>query len=182
MDDPATWPESSSAAVLAAVLGGVTGPVAAAGTLPFDGDLDVDAEHPRQQRRWELGGELEESGGAGLPGMDADCTESFGEPAGADGPAWLPAGEQPHRCALIAECGMAAAGGDEVEHETGEGFGNHDGSSTEAQSHTLGVSGVTVPKRKETVPLTGPASHEPFGGKGAGQSACGPSYGQPFLD
>ena len=44
----------------------------------------------------------------------------------------------------------------------------------------FGVSGVTVPKRKETVPLTGPASHEPFGGKGAGQRACGPSYGQPF--
>lgn len=36
-------------------VGGIGGPVAAGRLLPLDGDLDVDAEHPGEDRGGELG-------------------------------------------------------------------------------------------------------------------------------
>ena len=61
------------------------------------------------------------------PGRRPSLAESFGESEGADGPAGLAAGEQPGRGAWVADGGVAAAGGDEVADEAGEGFGQHDG-------------------------------------------------------
>ncbi len=43
----------------AAVVGGVAGPVSAAGSLPGDGDADVDAEQSGQEGCGEFGGEAE---------------------------------------------------------------------------------------------------------------------------
>ena len=79
----------------AADVGGVAGPVAGGGALPGDGDVDVDAEHAGEDGGGEFGGELEQRGGAGLAGSDAELAEAFAEPVGADRAAGLPAGEQP---------------------------------------------------------------------------------------
>ena len=60
-------------------VGGVACPVTAAGALPGDCDGDVDAEHACEECGGQLGGELEQCGGAGLPGMEPELAESFGE-------------------------------------------------------------------------------------------------------
>ena len=77
------------------------------------------------------------------PGLDAELAEAFGELVGADGAAGLPAGEQPGRGSLVADGGVAAAGGDELPDQAGEGLGKHDGLAAEAQPH-LAVAGVDV--------------------------------------
>ena len=115
----------------AADVGGVGGPVAGGGALPGDGDGDVDAEHAGQDGGGQVGGELEQRGGAGLAGVDAELAESFGELVGADRAAGLPAGEQPGRGALVAEGGVAVAGGDELQDQGGEGLGEDDGLAAE---------------------------------------------------
>jgi len=56
-------------------VGGVGGPVSGGGTLPGDGDADVDAEHPGEDGGGQVGGELEQRGGAGLPGMDGELAQ-----------------------------------------------------------------------------------------------------------
>src|SRR6516225_6233816 len=94
----------------AADFGGVGGPVPGSGALPGDGDGDVDAEHPGQDGGGQVGGELEQRCGAGLPGADAELAESFTHAEGADGPPGLAAGEQPGRGALVADGGVPAAG------------------------------------------------------------------------
>jgi hypothetical protein len=83
----------SAPRVAAADVGGVGHPVASGGMLPGDSDVDVDAEHAGEQRGWQFGGELEQGGGACLPGL-----------------AWAPAGQQPGRGAMVADCGVALAG------------------------------------------------------------------------
>jgi hypothetical protein len=79
----------------AADLGGVGRPVAGGGALPGNGDGDVDAEQAGQDGGGQVGGELEQRGGAGLAGSDAELAQAFGELEGADRLAGLPAGEQP---------------------------------------------------------------------------------------
>ena len=63
--------------------------------MPGDGDVDVDAEHAGEDRGGEFGGELEQGGGAGWAGLDADLVEPFAEAVGADRLAGPPAGQQP---------------------------------------------------------------------------------------
>ena len=71
--------------------------------MPGDGDADVDAEHAGQDGGGQVGGELEQRGGASLAGSDAELAQSFAEPEGADGPAGLSAGEQPSGGSVVAE-------------------------------------------------------------------------------
>jgi hypothetical protein len=87
----------------------------------------VDAEHAGQDRSGEFGGELEQGGGAGRPGADADLAETFAELAGADRLARASAGQQPWGGALVSGGGVALAGGDQVKDESGEWFGECDG-------------------------------------------------------
>ena len=86
----------------------------------------------------EFGGELEQRGGAGLAGAEAELAEPFGELVGADRSAGTSAGEQPWRGSLVAEGGVAAAGGDELEDEVGERFGQDDGFAAEAEPYLVG--------------------------------------------
>ena len=76
----------------AADVGGAGGPVPGGGSLPGDGDGDVDAEHPGEDGGGQVGGELEQRGGAGLTGADTQLAEPLGELLGADGPAGLASG------------------------------------------------------------------------------------------
>jgi hypothetical protein len=93
----------------------------------------VDAEHAGEDGGGEFGGELEQGGGAGWSGADADLAEAFVEPVGADRLAGASAGQQPWGGALVSGAGMALAGGDQVKDETGERFGEYDGFSAEPQ-------------------------------------------------
>ena len=95
--------------------------------LPCDGDVDVDAEHAGQDGGRDLGGELEQGGGAGWPGLDADLLEALGEAVGADGLAWAPAGQQPGRGAVVADGGVALAVGDQVPCQVVDRLGEQDG-------------------------------------------------------
>ena len=63
--------------------------------LPGDGDFDVDAEHTGQDGGGEFGGEVEQCGGAGWAGVDADLVEALGQAVGTDRMAWASSGEQP---------------------------------------------------------------------------------------
>src|SRR6266568_952129 len=117
----------------AADVGGVGHPVAGGGALPGDGDVDVDAEHAGEDGGGEFGGELEQGGGAGWAGADADLAEAFVEPVGADRLAGASAGQQPWGGALVSGSGVALAGGGQVKDETGERFGEYDGFPAEPQ-------------------------------------------------
>src|SRR6266702_3802997 len=117
----------------AADVGGVGHPVACGGALPGDGDVDVDAEHAGEDGGGEFGGELEQGGGAGWAGADADLAEAFVEPVGADRLAGASAGQQPWGGALVSGSGVALAGGGQVKDETGERFGEYDGFPAEPQ-------------------------------------------------
>src|SRR5664280_606633 len=101
----------------AAVGGGVSGPVAAAGALPGDGDGDVNSEHSGEQGCGKFGGELEHCRRAGLAGAQSELSEAFAELVGAERTAGLPAGEQPRRGSLVAECAVSVAGRDELQGE-----------------------------------------------------------------
>ncbi|MEV7238353.1 hypothetical protein AB0N06_31750 [Streptomyces sp. NPDC051020] len=79
----------------AADLGGVGASVSGGGTLPFDGDSDVDAEGAGEGRGGQLGGELEQRGRAGLREADAEFAESFAHGPDTDRSAGLAAGEEP---------------------------------------------------------------------------------------
>src|SRR6266699_704005 len=114
-------------------VGGIAHPVAGGGALPGDGDVYVDAEHAGEDGGGELGGELEQGGGAGWAGADADLVEAFVELAGADRLAGASAWQQPWGGALVSGSGVALAGGDQVKDETGERFGKYDGFPAEPQ-------------------------------------------------
>jgi hypothetical protein len=122
---------------------GVGGPVAGGGALPGSGDGDVDAEHACQDGGGQVGGELEQGGGAGLAGVDAVLAEAFGEAVGADRASGLPAGDQPGRGAVIADGGVAAPGGEQLPDQAGEGLGQDDRLAAEAQPYLPAV-GVNV--------------------------------------
>lgn len=119
----------------AAVVGGVGGPVAGAGVLPFDGDLDVDAEQPGEDGGGKFGGEAEQWGGAALRGAQSELAQSFGELVGADRLAGAATGEQPGGGSLVAERGVAATSGGEVDDQAGEWFGQRYGFVAEAEAH-----------------------------------------------
>jgi hypothetical protein len=72
--------------------------------------------------------------------VDAVLAEAFGEAVGADRASGLPAAEQPGRGAVIADGGVAAAGGEKLPDEAGEGLGQDDRLASEAQSYSLVVS------------------------------------------
>ncbi len=129
--------------IAAAVVGGVGGPVSAAGALPSDGDADVDAEHAREHGGGQLGCQLEQCGGAGWSGLDADLAQSFGEAEGADGPSGLAAWEQPRRGALVAEGGVATSGGDELLDQRGDRLGEDYRLASELEA-CLGAAGLDV--------------------------------------
>ena len=69
--------------------------------------------------------------------------EALGQAVGADRASGLPAGEQPGRGAIVADGGVAAAGGEKLPDEAGEGLGQDDGLAAEAQPY-LPVIGVDV--------------------------------------
>ena len=123
------WP------VAAADLGCVGGPVTGGGALPGDSDGDVDAEHPGEYCGGQVGGELEQCGGAGLSGPDAELAQALGQPERADGPSGLTAGEQPGRGALVADSGVASPGSDELQDQGVERCGEHDGLVAEPDAH-----------------------------------------------
>src|SRR6266704_3869154 len=119
----------------AADVGGIAHPVAGGGALPGDGDVDVDAEHAGEDGGGEFSGELEQGGGAGWSGADADLAEAFVEPVGADRLAGASAGQQPWGGALVSGGGVALAGGGQVKDETGERVGEDDGFPAEPQRY-----------------------------------------------
>jgi hypothetical protein len=127
----------------AADVGGVDYPVAIGGVLPGDGDVDVDAEHAGEDGGGDLGGELEQGCGAGRPGLDADLVEALGEAVGADGLAGAPTRQQPGRGAVVADGGMALAGGDQVPCQVVERLGEQDGLLTEVKEYPV-IVGVNV--------------------------------------
>src|SRR6202171_6278875 len=83
----------SLAVCSAADFGGVVGPVACGGALPGHGDGDVDAEHAGEDGGGQVGGELEQRGGAVSGGLESELAESLGECVRADWAPGLPAGE-----------------------------------------------------------------------------------------
>jgi len=97
----------------------------------------VDAGQAGQDGGGQVGGELEQCGGAGLPGVDAVLAEAFGQAVGADRASGLPAGEQPGRGAVVADGGVAAAGGEQLPDEAGEGLWQDDRLAAEAQTYLL---------------------------------------------
>jgi hypothetical protein len=107
--------------------------------LPGDRDGDVNAKYPGEDRGGQVGGELEQCGGAGLAGVEAELAESLGELVGADGAAGLAAGEQPGRSSVLADGGLAAAAGDDVAGERGERSGSRMGSSPSRMRTSLCV-------------------------------------------
>jgi hypothetical protein len=111
------------ACFLAAYLSGVGGPISGGCSLPGDGDGDVDAEQAGQDGGGQVGGELEQCGGAGLAGIDAVLAEALGQTVGADQASGLAAGKQPGRGAVITDGGVAAAGGEQLPDEASEGLG-----------------------------------------------------------
>jgi hypothetical protein len=100
---------------------------------------DRDADHPGEHRGGQVGGELEQRGGTGLTGADAEVAKTFGQTEGADGASGLTAGEQPARGALVTQGGVTAAGGDELEDEAGERLGQHDRLAAQPQPHLVVV-------------------------------------------
>jgi hypothetical protein len=76
---------------------------------------------------------------ARLPGSNAELAEPFGEPECADGTARLSAGEQPVRGVLVGDDGLAAAGGDDLEEETGERFGQLDRFASQPEPYLVVV-------------------------------------------
>lgn len=114
-----------------------------AGALPCDGDADVDAEHAGEECGGQVGGELEERGGSGLAGAESELAEALCDLVGAEGPAGLPAGEQPAGGSLVADGGVTSSGGDELEDERSERFGHVDGLTSEVDLHLV-AAGVDV--------------------------------------
>jgi hypothetical protein len=112
--------------------------------LPGDGAGDVDAEQSGEQRRGEFGGQAEQGGGAVLAGAESELAQPFAELVGADWSPGLPPGGRPSGGSLVAEGGVAAAAGDEVADECGQGFGQDDGLVAEPQPHLLFVGANVV--------------------------------------
>ena len=124
-------------------VGGVGGPVPGAGSLPGDGDGDVDAEQAGQDRGGQDGGELEQGGGAGPARVDAELAQAFGHAGGADGAAGLAAGEQPGRGVLAADGCVTPAGRGELQDQGAERLGEQDRLAAEPDAH-LAVFGLDV--------------------------------------
>src|SRR5262249_3520874 len=113
------------------------GPVAGGGVLPFDSDLDVDAEQPGEHGGGKFGGEAEQCGGAALGGAQSELAQAFGELGGADRLGGAATGEQPGGGSPVAERGVAAASGEEAGDQAGEWFGQYYGFAAEAEVHCV---------------------------------------------
>src|SRR6478736_3522993 len=98
----------------AAVVGGVVGPVTAAGSLPGHGDTDVDAEESGEHGGGQFGGQAEQRCRSILSGAEPELAQSFAELLGADGPVGPSAGKQPAGGSLVAQAGVAVTGGNEL--------------------------------------------------------------------
>ncbi|MGP3925956.1 hypothetical protein [Streptomyces sp. 8N616] len=92
----------------------------------MDGDLNVDAEHPREDGSGEFGGEGEQCGGAVLSGLQPDLLQAKGELVIADGLAWAAAGKEPGHVLGCADLGFAAVSGNEFADQIGQGLGHDD--------------------------------------------------------
>src|SRR6478672_652471 len=133
----------SLAVCSAADFGGVVGPVGCGGALPGHGDADVDAEHAGEDRGGQVGGELEQRGGAVSGGLESELAESLRECVRADRAPGLPAGEQPWRGTGVADGGFSATVRYDREGKCGNGFGQHDGLVAETDKDPL-VTGMDV--------------------------------------
>lgn len=120
-------------------IGGIGGPVAAGRVLPLDGDLDVNAEHPGEDRGGDLGGEGEQGGGPVLLGPNVDLVQPLTDLAVAERPAWLSAGEEPWDVVRSADLGLAASGRDELADQGGQRHREDDGRGSEGDRNDLAV-------------------------------------------
>ena len=111
--------------------------------MPGHGDGDVDAEHAGEDGGGQVGGELEQRGGAVSGGLESELAESLGECVRADRAPGLPAGEQPWRGTGVADGGFSATVRHDREGKRGNGFGQHDGLVAETDEDPL-VTGVDV--------------------------------------
>src|SRR5262249_61207421 len=76
-------------------------------------------------------------GGGDLRGAQGESAQALGELVGAERLAGAATGKQPRGSALVAERGVTAAPGDEVEDWVGEWFGQRDGFAAEAEVHCV---------------------------------------------
>src|SRR5207247_4325356 len=91
----------------------------------------------------QVGGELEQRGGAGLAGADTQLAEPPGELVGADGPAGLAAGEQPGRGALVADGCVSPAGRGKLQDQGVEWLGEDGRPGGERDAH-LAAAGLDM--------------------------------------
>jgi hypothetical protein len=124
-------------------VGGVGGPVAGGGTLPLDGDGDVEAEQAGEDRGGQFRGEGEQRGGAVLAGAEADAPEVLTEPVVADRLARTAARKQPGSRVRGADRGLAPPRGDQLKDEAGYRLGEHDRGRAQQELDTVAV-GVDV--------------------------------------
>lgn len=103
----------------------------------------MDAEHAGQDGGGQVGGELEQRGGSGLCWAQAELAESFGELVGADRAAGLAAGEQPWRCAVVADGGVPLPARGNLADEVGEWFGKDDRLAAQTDPHVVFI-GIDV--------------------------------------
>jgi hypothetical protein len=76
-------------------------------------------------------------------GAEPELAQPFGEAVGADRLAWLSAGEQPAGTSLVAQCGVCAARGGELEEECAEWLWQGDGLAAEPELDVL-LAGVNM--------------------------------------
>ena len=107
--------------------------------MPGHGDGDVDAEHAGEDGGGQVGGELEQRGGAVSGGLESELAESLGECVRADRAPGLPAGGQPWRGTEVADGGFSATVRRDREGKRGNGFGQHDGLVAETEKDLPGA-------------------------------------------
>ncbi len=87
----------------------------------------MDAEHAGEDGGGQVGGELEQRGGAVPGGLESELAESLGEWVRADRAPGFPAGEQRWRATGVADGGFSVTVRHDREGKRGNGFGQHDG-------------------------------------------------------
>jgi hypothetical protein len=115
--------------------------------LPGHGDGDVDAEQAGEDGGGQVGGELEQRGGAVSRGLESESAESLSEGVRADRAPGLPAGKQPRRGTGVAHSGFSATVRHDREGKRGNGFGQHDGLIAEMDPDSP-ITGVDVVDRQ----------------------------------
>lgn len=97
----------------------------------------VDAESAGENRGGDLGGELEESGAAGLVGADAEVVQSLRQLGGADRPSGLAAGEEPWRRRQDPDGRVPLAVRGDSAGQLGDGLGQLNGGIAEVETYLL---------------------------------------------